>query len=157
MPEDNIGQDNIGQDNIGQDNIEQDDALNNALGANGEDLVAAFEQAAADPSLAVYVLNLYVTGLRPRSQRAIENIRRLCDKHLPGRYELQIVDIYQQPKLAEDAQIVAAPTLVKSLPPPLRQIIGDMSDDGRVLVALGIKPSATSKNPPAEPLENGPP
>lgn len=100
--------------------------------------VAALQRAAADPSQAKYVLTLYVTGLRPRSQRAIDNIRRLCDEHLAGRYELQIIDIYQQPAFAQSAQIVAAPTLVKTLPPPLRRIIGDMSDDGRVLLALGI-------------------
>jgi circadian clock protein KaiB len=103
------------------------------------DLGAAFEQAAADASEEHYVLTLYVTGMRPRSQRAIENIRRLCEEHLRGRYELQIIDIYQQPSFAREAQIIAAPTLVKRLPPPLRRIIGDLSDDGRVLVAMGIK------------------
>lgn len=103
------------------------------------DLAAALDRAASADSHVRYVLTLYVTGMRPRSQRAIENIRQLCDEHLAGRYDLQIIDIYQQPALAEDAQIVAAPTLIKSLPPPLRRIIGDMSDDGRVLVALGIK------------------
>lgn len=103
------------------------------------DLAAAFEKAAAEESKAQFVLTLYVTGLRPRSQRAIQNIRRLCEKHLAGRHELRIVDIYQQPTLAKDAQIVAAPTLVKTLPLPLRQIIGDMTDDGRVLIALGVK------------------
>lgn len=102
-------------------------------------LADALERAAADQSSVKYVLTLYVTGLRPRSQRAISNIRHLCEEYLAGRYELQIIDIYQQPALAQDAQIVAAPTLVKRLPPPLRQIIGDMSDDGRVLVALGVK------------------
>jgi circadian clock protein KaiB len=107
--------------------------------SNGADLAAAFERAAAGESDVHYILTLYVTGMRPRSQRAIENIRRLCDEHLAGRFELQIIDIYQQPTLAQDAQIIAAPTLVKKLPPPLRQVIGDMSDDGRVLVALGIK------------------
>ena len=114
------------------------------------DLAAAFAQAAAGQAHVKYVLTLYVTGLRPRSQRAIENIRRLCEEHLAGRYELQIIDIYQQPALAQGAQIIAAPTLVKQLPPPLRQIIGDMSDDGRVLVALGI---AMPENPerPAPP------
>jgi circadian clock protein KaiB len=103
------------------------------------ELSAALERAAAAESDVRYVLALYFTGLRPRSQRAIENIRRLCEEHLAGRYELQIIDIYQQPALAQSAQILAAPTLVKTLPPPLRKIIGDMSDDGRVLVALGVK------------------
>lgn len=116
---------------------------------NEGDLTVAFERAAAAQSDAHYILTLYVTGMRPRSQRAIDNIRRLCDEHLAGRYELQIVDIYQQPALAIGAQIVAAPTLVKKLPPPLRQVIGDMSDEGRVLVALGIKMPEPSQ-PPAE-------
>jgi circadian clock protein KaiB len=113
------------------------------------DLTAAIERAAADQSQLKYVLTLYVTGMRPRSQRAIDNIQRLCEEHLSGRYELQVIDIYQQPALAQDAQIVAAPTLVKQLPPPLRRIIGDMSDDGRVLVALGVKMPEDPK-PPAQ-------
>lgn len=102
-------------------------------------VTAAFEQAVANWSHAKYILTLYVTGMRPRSQRAIENIRRLCEEHLAGRYELQIIDIYQQPELAQEAQLLAAPTLVKKLPPPLRQIMGDLADDGRVLLALGVK------------------
>lgn len=115
---------------------------------NLQDLAAAFERAAADPSHLDYVLTLYVTGMRPRSQRAIENIRRLCEEHLHGHYELQVIDIYQQPTLAQSEQIVAAPTLVKRLPPPLRRIIGDMSDDGRVLVALGGKVPEDPEPPP---------
>jgi len=109
--------------------------------------LSAFERAAADHSNHRYVLTLYVTGIRPRSQRAIENIRRLCEKHLPGRYELQIIDIYQQPTLAQNAQIVAAPTLVKKLPPPLCRVIGDMSDDGRMLAALGVRILLTPPSP----------
>ena len=114
------------------------------------DLIAAFERAATNQSQVKYVLTLYVTGMRPRSQRAIENIRRLCDEHLAGRYELQVIDIYQQPAYTQEAQIIAAPTLVKKLPPPLRQIIGDMSDDGRVLVALGVK-MPEGQEPPGTP------
>ncbi|MCE5268695.1 MAG: circadian clock KaiB family protein [Planctomycetaceae bacterium] len=113
---------------------------------NSADVAAALESAIADGAGLKYVLNLYVTGMRPRSQRAIENIRRLCEEHLPGRYELKIIDIYQQPALAEGAQIIAAPTLVKSLPLPLRRLIGDMSDEGRVLVALGIEVAGRSED-----------
>jgi circadian clock protein KaiB len=120
------------------------------------DLAAAFEQAAAGQSNVQYVLTLYVAGMRPRSQRAIDNIRRLCEEHLAGRYELQIIDIYQQPALAQGAQIIAAPTLVKKLPLPLRQIIGDMSDDGRVLVAMGIK-LPENPEPPAGPSRSDSP
>ena len=126
---------------------QNDDSVND----DTRDLTAAFERAAADQSQVKYVLILYVAGMRPRSQRSIDNIRRLCEEHLAGRYELQIIDIYQQPALAEGAQIIAAPTLVKKLPLPLRQIIGDMSDDGRVLVAMGVKlpenPEPTAKPP----------
>ena len=128
----------------------------NFIDAETRDLTAAFVQAAAGLPRARYILTLYVAGLRPRSQRAIENIRRLCEEHLPGRYELQIIDIYQQPALAQGAQIVAAPTLVKKLPLPLRQIIGDMSDDGRLLVALGIE-MPENPAPPSEPSRNDSP
>jgi circadian clock protein KaiB len=85
-----------------------------------------------------YVMKLYVTGATPRSTRAITNLRRLCDEHLPGRYELEVVDIYQQPALAAEGQVVAAPTLVKSLPLPLRKFIGDMSDTQNLLAGLQV-------------------
>ena len=101
--------------------------------------MAAYVNALRDAEEGTYVLRLFVSGMTPRSQRAIENIRRLCEEHLAGRYELEIVDIYQQPGLAKDEQIVAAPTLTKRLPLPLRKLIGDLSDPGRVLVALGIR------------------
>jgi circadian clock protein KaiB len=98
----------------------------------------AFERAIAESSHARFVLRLYVSGMTPRSRQAIENIRKLCDEHLAGRYDLEIIDIYQQPALCKDAQVIAAPTLVKTLPPPLRKVIGDMSDPGRIMVVLGI-------------------
>ena len=87
-----------------------------------------------------YVLRLYVTGKTPNSLRAIANLKELCDQYLPGRYDLQVIDIYQQPGLAEDDQIVATPTLVKELPPPLRRLIGDLSDRERVLIKLDLQP-----------------
>lgn len=87
-----------------------------------------------------YVLRLYVTGKTPNSLRAIANLKELCERYLPGRYDLQVIDIYQQPTLAEDDQIVATPTLVKELPPPLRKLIGDLSDRERVLVRLDLQP-----------------
>ncbi len=86
-----------------------------------------------------YVLRLYVTGMSPRSVRAVENVRALCEEHLHGRYELEVVDLYQQPELARGDQIVAAPTLIKKLPLPLRRIIGDMSGKDRVLQGLDIR------------------
>lgn len=86
-----------------------------------------------------YVLKLFVAGATPRSLVAIENIRRICEEHLQGRYELQVIDLYQRPQLARGEQIVAAPTLVRKLPRPLRQIIGDMSDVEKVLVGLDLE------------------
>ncbi len=80
-----------------------------------------------------YVLRLYVTGMTPRSTLAVENVRRVCEEHLPGQYDLEIIDIYQQPTLARGEQIIAAPTLIKKLPLPLRRVIGDMSSTDRVL------------------------
>jgi circadian clock protein KaiB len=95
---------------------------------------------AADPSQAPYVLKLFVTGTTPRSLRAITNLQVILQEHLAGRYELQIVDLYQQPELAKDNQLVAAPTLIKRLPEPSRRVIGDMSNTAEVLLGLDITP-----------------
>jgi circadian clock protein KaiB len=86
------------------------------------------------------VLRLYVTGTTARSTRAIANVRRICEEHLRNRYDLEVIDIYQQPMLAKGDQIIAAPTLVKHLPLPLRKLIGDMSDKDRVLMGLDLRP-----------------
>jgi circadian clock protein KaiB len=85
-----------------------------------------------------HVLRLYVTGLTPRSARAVNNLRAICDEYLDGRYDLEVIDIYQQPVLAKGEQIIAAPTLVKQLPLPMRRVIGDMSDRERVLRGLDL-------------------
>jgi len=95
-----------------------------------------------------YLLRLYITGVTPRSTRAIENIRKICDEHLKGRYDLEVVDIYQQIALARDEQIIAAPTLIKKLPLPLRRIVGDLSDKERVLVGLDLRPHPEAPAPP---------
>ncbi|MCL4310559.1 MAG: circadian clock KaiB family protein [Actinomycetota bacterium] len=87
-----------------------------------------------------YVLKLYVTGMTPRSARAVMNIRQILDEHLQGRYELEIIDIFQQPQLAQGEQIIAAPTLIKKLPLPIRKFIGDMSETERILVGLDLRP-----------------
>jgi circadian clock protein KaiB len=100
------------------------------------------EAAIANDSKDRFVLRLYVSGLSARSRQAIENIRCLCEEHLAGRHELQIIDIYQQPELAKDQQLIAAPTLVKKLPLPLRKLVGDMHDSARVLIMLGITAQA---------------
>lgn len=86
------------------------------------------------------VLRLYVTGTTPRSVKAIRNIRRICDEHLKGAYDLEVIDIYQQPLLAKGEQIIAAPTLLKKLPLPLRRFIGDMSDTEKILLGLDFRP-----------------
>jgi circadian clock protein KaiB len=112
---------------------------NGRLGPMARRLEAAI---AGDGSKDRFVLRLYVTGLTARSRQAIANIRRLCEEHLAGRHELQIIDIYQQPELAKDQQLIAAPTLVKKLPLPLRRLVGDMHDSSRVLVMLGVTAKA---------------
>jgi circadian clock protein KaiB len=99
-----------------------------------------FEEALAQSKPEKYVLRLYITGMTPRSTRAIESIRNLCEAHLQGRYELEIVDIYQKPTLLQGEQIIAAPTLIKKLPLPLRRLVGDLSDTERVLVGLDLRP-----------------
>ena len=103
------------------------------------DAEKAIKAAAADMKTEHYTLRLYVTGTTPRSNRAIVNIRKICEEHLAGRYELEVIDIYQQPILAEGEQIIAAPTLIKSLPLPLRRFIGDMSNTERILVGLDLR------------------
>jgi circadian clock protein KaiB len=85
-----------------------------------------------------YVLRLFVTGHTQKSMRAVRNITALCEQHLHGSYELEVIDVYQQPELAAEHQLVAAPTLFKLQPQPPRKMIGDMSDTGRVLAGLGI-------------------
>lgn len=87
-----------------------------------------------------YHLRLYVTGSTPKSIRAITNVKRLCEAHLKGRYTLEVVDIYQQPGLAKGEQIIAAPTLIKRLPLPLRKFIGDMTNTDRILLGLDLRP-----------------
>ena len=89
---------------------------------------------------AKYLLRLYVTGTTGKSVRAIQNVRRICEEHLAGLYDLEVVDIYKNLPLARGDQIIAAPTLIKRLPAPLRRLIGDMSDEQRVLVGLDIRP-----------------
>lgn len=89
-----------------------------------------------------FVLRLYVAGSGERSLQAVGRVKRLCEAHLEGRYDLEVIDIYQHPALAESEQLLAAPTLVKQLPPPLRRVVGNMADEGRVLIALGVKAPA---------------
>ncbi len=99
-----------------------------------------FEKAALKRDWAEYVLLLYVTGMTPKSSLAIANVQKLCEEHLAGRYELKVIDIYQQPNLAKEEQIIATPTLIKQLPLPLRRLIGNMSDPERFLTGIDLKP-----------------
>ncbi len=101
--------------------------------------LAGFEAALEEKGKGHYVLRLYVTGMTPKSRRAIENVQQICEEHLGRRYQLAILDIYQQPIFAREGQIVAAPTLVKELPPPLRRFIGDMSHTERLLAGLDVR------------------
>jgi circadian clock protein KaiB len=100
---------------------------------------AALEALAGAHAASRYVLRLYVTGSTPRSARAISNIRKICEEHLEGRYDLEIVDIAEHPALAQGEQIIAAPTLIKVLPLPLRRFIGDMSHTERILLGLDLR------------------
>ena len=97
------------------------------------------EQADSRARQAKYLLRLYVSGSTLKSSRAVENIKRVREQHLKNRYDLEVIDIYQQAKLARDQQIVAAPTLIKRLPLPLRRLIGDMSNQEKVLFGLDLR------------------
>jgi circadian clock protein KaiB len=100
---------------------------------------AAYEKALKENKKKRYLLKLYVAGATVRSTDAIANIKKLCKEELPNQCDLQVIDIYQQPKLAKGEQIIATPTLVKKLPAPLRKVIGDFSNLEDVLVGLDIK------------------
>lgn len=100
---------------------------------------AALAKAAAGRRGAKYVLRLYVAGMTPRSSAAVRAITKICEEHLKDRYVLDIIDIYRQPTMARDGQIIAVPTLIKRLPLPLRRMIGDMADTKRILVGLDLR------------------
>ncbi len=92
------------------------------------------------------ILKLYVTGKSPKSESAITNLRNLCDKQLDGEYEIRIVDVLERPQLAENERIIATPTLIRELPPPIRKIIGDLTDIEKVLLGLDLqRPIISSK------------
>jgi circadian clock protein KaiB len=101
-------------------------------------LAGVLERPGSNSREAKYVLRLFVSGSTVRSALAVENIKRICEQHLKNRYDLEVIDIYQQPDLARDEQIVAVPTLIKRLPPPQRRLIGDLSNLRTVLVGLDL-------------------
>lgn len=99
-----------------------------------------FSDSASKNNNEAYVLRLYITGMTPNSKKAVQNVKKICEEYLAGRYELEIIDIYQQPALAAGEQIIAAPTLIKKLPLPLKRLIGDMSNTEKVLSGLDLRP-----------------
>jgi circadian clock protein KaiB len=100
----------------------------------------AFEKALKRSPLrrAKYILRLYVTGSSGRSLRAIQNLKKICEEHFPNDYDLEVIDIYEHPAAAREEQIIAAPTLVKKLPEPLRKFVGDLSNTQKILVGLDL-------------------
>ena len=100
----------------------------------------AMKKASQEAESQPYILRLYIVGLTPRSQEAVRAIPGVCEEHLAGRYDLEVIDLYQNPVLAKGEQIIAAPTLIKQLPLPLRKIIGNMADKDKVLVGLDLRP-----------------
>lgn len=109
------------------------------------DSAQQFEQSLSQPLEIHYVLRLYLAGTTTQSLRAIINVKKFCEEYLKGRYELEVIDLYQQPQLAQGEQIIAAPTLIKKLPLPLRRIIGDMSKTERLLVGLDLQKKTRSQ------------
>jgi len=97
-------------------------------------------KSAKDPTQDKWELRLYTAGQTPKSLAAIRNLKKVCEEHLPGQYEIEVIDLLQNPRLAKDHQIVAIPTLVRKLPNPIRKIIGDLSDVDRTLVGLDLRP-----------------
>jgi len=104
-----------------------------------------FEEAIANSGKEKYILKLYITGMTRRSQEALRNLEKICREHLQDNYELEVIDIYQQPTLAKGDQIIAVPTLIKKLPLPLRRLIGDLSQEDRIVLGLDLKPPRTRR------------
>jgi circadian clock protein KaiB len=101
--------------------------------------VAVHDATSEESGRAKYLLKLYVTGTSPRAEVAIANLRRICEQELSGQYRLEIIDVLKEPQVAEDDKILATPTLIKQLPPPLRRVIGDLSDKEKVLLGLEVR------------------
>lgn len=104
------------------------------------------------PPLSKYLLKLFITGTNPRTELAIANLRRICETELAGQYSLEIIDVIENPEAAEQDRILATPTLIKQLPPPLRRVIGDLSDRDKVLFGLNVQPA--DKTPPSAKSES---
>lgn len=121
-------------------NQSSESAGNGKVKSKFRSATGAFEDALKSTALrrAKYILRLYVSGSSARSLKAVYNLKKLCEEHLPDDYDLEVIDIYKDPKAARDEQIIAAPTLVKKLPTPLRRFVGDLSNTGKILKGLDI-------------------
>jgi circadian clock protein KaiB len=109
-------------------------------GAKADDVLPAGFEQAAEAGPEVWELRLYVAGRTAKSVAAFENLKRLCEEHLPGKYQIEVIDLLVQPQLAQGDQIVAIPTLVRKLPNPIRKVVGDLSNVERALVGLQLRP-----------------
>ena len=110
-----------------------------ALDVGTQKTLKQFEKLVSELAKPSYLFRLYVAGTSARSTLAIKNIRRICDEYLPGHYELEVVDVYQQPEETRKAQVIAAPTLIKELPLPPQRFVGDMSNPERIVIGLNLK------------------
>jgi circadian clock protein KaiB len=106
--------------------------------ARERDVQAEFDEALRQGNQDCYVLRLYITGMTPRSVAALQNLRAICEEYLAGRYRLDVVDVLQEPARAAEANLVAAPTLIKELPLPVRRLLGDLSNTEKVLIGLDL-------------------
>ncbi len=109
------------------------------LDIGADETLKEFEKLVADLAQPSYLFRLYVSGSTPRSSAAIANVRRICEQYLPGHFELEVIDVYQQPGATKAAQIIAVPTLIKELPFPPQRFVGDMSDTERIVIGLKLK------------------
>ncbi len=112
---------------------------------NTSETIEKLEKLIAEDKKSTYILRLYIAGNTSRSAQAIVNIHDICESHLKGRYQLEVIDIYQQPSLAKGEQIIAVPTLIKYLPLPLKRIIGDMSKTERVIFGMDLRKTEEDK------------
>ena len=110
-----------------------------ALDPETQATLREFESLAAELANPRYAFRLFVSGATPRSTAAIASVRRICEQYLPGRYDLEVIDVYQQPDETREAQIVAVPTLIKALPFPSQRFVGDMSNAERIVIGLNLK------------------
>ncbi|OKH33558.1 thiol-disulfide isomerase [[Phormidium ambiguum] IAM M-71] len=105
-----------------------------------QDITAEFEKALSQQDERYYVLRLYIAGTTPQSIQALQNLHKICEEYLKGRYELEVIDVYQNPELAAPGNVFAIPTLIKQLPPPLQRLIGNLSNTEKLLIGLDIQP-----------------